>query len=216
MRWMKPSIAILLAVTLAGCAGMRHDRYCKWALPAWGVAAGGVAAGLGVSQSDSDPSSGQIAGAAAGGAMAGGILGAIIGHYVCEEPVAEAPPPPAAPPPAPPTARKIETILGPQFAFDKSNLTADGKQHVQHAVQVLKGMPNAHVLVEGHTDSIGTDAYNQRLSERRAKTVRDYMVQLGVEPSRVTARGYGKTRPVASNDTAEGRAQNRRVEILAE
>ncbi len=72
------------------------------------------------------------------------------------------------------------------------------------------------VRVEGHTDSIGTDAYNQALSERRANSVRDYMVGRGIAVGRLNSVGRGETRPVASNSTADGRAQNRRVEIIAQ
>jgi len=82
--------------------------------------------------------------------------------------------------------------------------------------KVMKDKPGMKVSVEGHTDSIGSEAYNQRLSERRAQAVRDYMIENGISPGRVATRGFGKSRPVASNETAEGRAQNRRVEIIAE
>jgi outer membrane protein OmpA-like peptidoglycan-associated protein len=70
------------------------------------------------------------------------------------------------------------------------------------------------VEVGGHTDSVGSEAYNQGLSERRADAVRDYLMSKGVKASRLTARGYGESRPVASNDTEEGRAENRRVELV--
>jgi len=68
--------------------------------------------------------------------------------------------------------------------------------------------------VAGHTDSVGTDSYNQGLSERRANAVKDYLTAQGIKASRLTARGYGESRPVASNDTDEGRAENRRVELI--
>jgi outer membrane protein OmpA-like peptidoglycan-associated protein len=68
--------------------------------------------------------------------------------------------------------------------------------------------------VEGHTDSIGTDDYNQQLSEHRAEAVRDYLVQQGISADTIVASGFGKTAPVASNDTPEGRQQNRRVELV--
>ena len=76
--------------------------------------------------------------------------------------------------------------------------------------------PELHILVEGYTDSVGSEAYNQRLSERRAESVRTYMVAHGIAPGRIETRGYGETKPVASNDTAEGRARNRRVVIVTE
>ncbi|HLY38311.1 MAG TPA: hypothetical protein VKU61_09765, partial [Candidatus Binatia bacterium] len=85
-------VALVLVLTLGGCAGMRHDKYCKYALPAWGAVAGGTGAGLGVSQGSDHASDGEIAGAAVGGTIVGGLLGALVGHYVCEP--EEAPPPP--------------------------------------------------------------------------------------------------------------------------
>ena len=77
--------------------------------------------------------------------------------------------------------------------------------------QLLNGHRDWQVTVEGHTDGIGTEAANGDLSERRAKTVRDYLASKGVASSRLTAQGLGETQPVADNTTAEGRAQNRRV-----
>ena len=80
----------------------------------------------------------------------------------------------------------------------------------------MREQPTLVVVVEGHTDSIGSDAYNMKLSQRRANAVRDYMVKNGVSGSRIKTEAYGKTRPIASNKTAEGRAQNRRVDIVTQ
>ena len=212
----KSAVAVMLAVLLAGCAAMRQDKYCKWALPVWGAALGGAGGGLGVSKSgDGDRNAAEIGGGAAGGAIAGGLLGWLVGHYVCEEAPEVVPPPP--PPPAPPAARrKIETLTGPSFEFNKATLTPEGRVHVEHAIDIMKGEPALLVVVEGHTDSIGSDAYNMKLSQRRAATVRDYMVKNGISPSRIQTEAFGKTKPIASNKTAAGRAQNRRVEIVAQ
>ena len=79
---------------------------------------------------------------------------------------------------------------------------------------ILLAYPGLKLQVEGHTDSVGSDEFNQRLSEQRAGAVRDYLVEQGVSSDSVTVRGFGKTRPVVSNDTPEGRQQNRRVEIV--
>jgi outer membrane protein OmpA-like peptidoglycan-associated protein len=79
---------------------------------------------------------------------------------------------------------------------------------------VLLAYPGLKIEVDGHTDNVGGDEYNQRLSEERAEAVRDYLVAQGVSRSSVNAIGFGKTHPVASNDTASGRQQNRRVEIV--
>jgi outer membrane protein OmpA-like peptidoglycan-associated protein len=211
-------VALATLVALGGCSGMRHDKYCKWGLPAWGAVAGGTGAGLAVSEGTDDPDNGAIAGAAVGGTIVGGLIGFLVGHYVCEP--EEAPPPPVAapPPPPPPPARgtKIAEIPGPNFEFDRAKLTAGGRRIVAEAARVLKDNPSIRVSVDGYTDSIGSDAYNQRLSERRARTVADALVDEGISPSRLDVRGYGESKPVADNKTAEGRARNRRVEIVVD
>jgi OmpA-OmpF porin, OOP family len=125
-------------------------------------------------------------------------------------PIAQAPPPP--PPPPPPAKQKI-VLRSVHFDFDKSNIRADARPVLDEAVNILKNQGNIDLVVEGHTDGIGTDAYNMRLSQRRADSVKQYLVQHGISPSRFRTEGYGKRRPVASNDTDDGRAQNRRVEL---
>src|SRR5207249_7101513 len=124
-------------------------------------------------------------GAAIGaGIVGGGLIGALLGHAVCD-PEKEAPPPPPAPaPPPPPPPAKVEplfTLHGPQFDFNKATLKPAGKKMVDDAVTVMKDKPSMKVSVEGHTDSIGSDAYNQKLSERRAGAVRDYVVSQGID-----------------------------------
>ena len=127
-----------------------------------------------------------------------------------------APPPPApvaqAAPPPPPAKKKI-VLRSVHFDFDKATLKADAKPILDEAVQVLKQEGSVDIVVEGHTDSVGTDQYNLGLSRRRAETVRTYLVDHGIARSRITAEGMGESKPVASNDTADGRAQNRRVEL---
>ena len=212
MRSTRTSIAILLAATLTGCAAMRQDPHCKWALPAWGAVAGGTGAGLGVGLGSDHATDGEIAGAAVGGTLAGGALGWLVGHYICEEKVAEAPPPPPPPPPAP-VHKKVELQADTYFDFNKATLKPAGKEKIDDVVREMKANPSVKALVEGHTDSIGSEAYNQKLSERRANAVADYMESQGIDSSRITTKGWGKTKPIASNKTKEGRAQNRRVEI---
>ncbi|MBP1686269.1 MAG: TonB-dependent receptor [Deltaproteobacteria bacterium] len=129
----------------------------------------------------------------------------------------EAPAPPApvaqaAPPPPPPAKKKI-VLRSVHFDFDKATLKAEAKPILDEAVQVLKQEGSVDIVVEGHTDSVGTDQYNLGLSRRRAETVRTYLVEHGIARSRITAEGMGESKPVASNDTADGRAQNRRVEL---
>lgn len=81
-------------------------------------------------------------------------------------------------------------------------------------VEVLNEQPERRVEIEGHTDAEGADGFNMQLSRERAEQVRSYLIQRGVDASRITAVGYGETRPIADNDTVEGRANNRRVEIV--
>jgi outer membrane protein OmpA-like peptidoglycan-associated protein len=129
-----------------------------------------------------------------------------------------APPPPAPavaeapPPPAPPQKKKI-VLRGVNFDFDKANIRADAEPILDAAVSTLQSEQPITIVVEGHTDSVGADQYNQGLSVRRATAVRDYLVKSGIDAGRLTIEGYGEKNPVASNDTAEGRAQNRRVEL---
>ena len=130
---------------------------------------------------------------------------------------AVAPPPPApAPTPAPPPAPAPITIdlNGVNFDFDKSTLRPDAVAILGEATEILKRYPDLRVEVAGHTDSVGTAAYNQGLSERRAKAVYDYLTSNGIDSSRLAGPvGYGLTRPIDTNETKEGRARNRRTEL---
>jgi OOP family OmpA-OmpF porin len=178
-----------------------------------GGALGGVGGGVGVDQIENGPTNGERAAGAGAGFVTGAVLGTLLGHVVCDPLKQTPPPPPVAK--APPPPRKIAELHGPEFDFNKATLHPEGKRMVDGAVKVMKDDPAMRVSVEGHTDSIGSDAYNQRLSERRASTVRDYMVEQGVAASRITAAGFGESKPVASNKTEAGRAENRRVDIIA-
>jgi len=131
-------------------------------------------------------------------------------------PPAPPPPPPPKPAPPPPAPKVIDRLtLQVLFDFDKATITEAGQKELEKAVTFVKKYPDAKVEVDGHTDSIGTHEYNQKLSERRAAAVREYLIkQAGVDSSKITAVGYGETKPVADNKTAAGRAKNRRVEIL--
>ena len=100
------------------------------------------------------------------------------------------------------------------FDFDKATLQSASYPELNRAVALMKANPNMEVEIAGFTDAQGTDAYNKDLSQRRANTVRDYISRQGVEASRLTAVGYGEESPVASNDTEDGRAENRRVEFV--
>lgn len=130
------------------------------------------------------------------------------------------PPPPApiaqAPPPPPPPMKKKIVLRGVNFDFDKANIRKDASRILDEAASTLKDEGNVAVMVVGHTDSRGTEPYNQKLSERRAVSVKDYLVKKGVSAARLTTKGMGEAQPVATNDTEEGRAENRRVELLVE
>lgn len=108
----------------------------------------------------------------------------------------------------------VVTLGGVLFEFNKAELTPGGMRNVQKLAEVLKQYPQRNVLIEGFTDSVGDDGYNQGLSERRANAVRAALVDMGVSADRIKNRGYGKNFPVAANNTAEGRQLNRRVEVI--
>ena len=131
--------------------------------------------------------------------------------------VPAAPAAPIAPAPAaaaPSSVKQAITIQAEAlFDFDKSVLKPAGKQSIDDAVAKMQRVDIEMVIATGHTDSIGTDAYNQKLSERRAKSVKEYMVAKGVPAAKITMLGKGETQPVATNKTKEGRAKNRRVDI---
>lgn len=101
-----------------------------------------------------------------------------------------------------------------EFAFNSAEITSVSFNEITNAVRFLREHPSTTAVVEGHTDSIGSDAFNQRLSERRADAVKTVLVNSGIDASRLTSRGYGESRPIASNDTEAGRQQNRRVTVV--
>ena len=134
-----------------------------------------------------------------------------------QAPAAAAPAPAAAPvpppPPAPVAAQKVTYAADAFFDFDKSVLKPEGRAKLDDLVGKIQGINLEVIIAVGHTDSIGSDAYNQRLSVRRAEAVKAYLVSKGIERNRIYTEGKGKKQPIASNATAEGRAKNRRVEV---
>jgi len=130
------------------------------------------------------------------------------------EPVPPSPEPPPPPPPPPTDAVKEKIVLrGVNFDFDRAEIRGDAAVILDEAVEILKRNPNRQVVIEGHTDWTGPEEYNQTLSENRAETVKKYMVENGVDEANLSVVGYGETQPVAPNDTRDGRARNRRVEL---
>ncbi|MEY2772241.1 MAG: Outer rane porin precursor [Pseudomonadota bacterium] len=125
-------------------------------------------------------------------------------------PAARPAPAPAQPPAA---ASKVTYASDAFFDFDKAVLKPEGKAKLDDLVGKVKGISLEVIIAVGHTDSVGADAYNQKLSVRRAEAVKAYLVSKGVEKNRVYTEGKGEKQPVADNKTKEGRAKNRRVEI---
>jgi OOP family OmpA-OmpF porin len=206
---------LTLAMVASGCATHRRWGMCALGGGLLGATMGGVGAGVYRYNSDDDIPSDQTMAAAAGiGAATGGLIGTLLGHYICDpvdEPVAQ-----AAPPAPPPAGTEIAEIKGTHFAFDSARLTSEGEAILDQAVGVMNEHPSINVSVEGHTDSVGSDQYNLGLGQRRADSVESYLVSRGISASRLSTVSHGESKPVASNDTAEGRAENRRVELIVQ
>jgi len=155
---------------------------------------------------------------------AAGCDGAIVAKPAAPAPAPAAAPAPApaakpaaapapAPAAAPAAATKVTYAADAFFDFDKAVLKADGKAKLDDLVGKVKGINLEVVIAVGHTDSVGSDAYNQKLSVKRAEAVKAYLVSKGIEKNRVYTEGKGEAQPVADNKTGAGRAKNRRVEI---
>ena len=202
----------LVAVMASACAGGAPPPAVCAAIGAVTLGGGGAALGAKLKKN-------HDGGAIGAGAAIGAVVGGATGYAICsalqeEKKPAPAPAPaPVAPAPAAPVKEKI-VLRGVNFDFDKSNIRPDAKVILDEAISILKRNPDAKIAVNGHTDSIGTEEYNLKLSDRRAASVVDYFAKGGLEKSRFTAKGYGEGQPVAPNDTKEGRAKNRRVELL--
>ena len=127
--------------------------------------------------------------------------------------VAPAPAPaPAYVAPQPAAPQKL-VLEGVNFDFDKATLRQEDVSELDKNVEALKAWGDVNIEVAGHTDSMGSDAYNMKLSQRRAEAVRNFLISRGVAADRLTAKGYGESQPVADNATEEGRFKNRRVEL---
>ncbi len=196
---------ILASTLLTGCAGLQKTDWPTCA------AVGGVGgAALGAIESSTWAAGGALVGAGMAAAYcwvhgAEAQQVAVVEEVVVEE-VAVAEP-----------AEAVRVELDVKFDFDKAQVKQESYGDIKALADFMKQYPQTSTVVEGHTDSVGSDAYNQGLSERRANAVREVLVnQYGVESGRVQAVGYGESRPVADNATAEGRAINRRVEAEVE
>ena len=125
---------------------------------------------------------------------------------------APTPPPPPPPPPAP-VSEKVTFAADAFFDFNKSDLKPEGRAKLDDLVSKMQGINLEVIIAVGHTDAVGGDAYNQKLSVKRSDAVKNYLTSKGVEKNRVYTEGKGEKQPVADNKTTEGRAKNRRVEI---
>lgn len=243
MKSLRAAVAALLLIQIVGCGAMQRPMWNKpWTYRS-GVASAvcgaiGAGAGVGIQQARTSCATVNNMGASSQncssignsndntfwlwgaliGAASGAILCGILGHLFLDpspELAMEMPPPPLEPEaaPVPPPTQKRIVLRGVQFGFDSSTISPEAAPVLDQAATLLKENPDVLVVIEGHTDSIGSDEYNMALSIRRAEAVYRYLVNRGVDPERLRVESYGKTRPVADNDSEAARAQNRRVEL---
>ena len=205
MKKVRMSLVILGAVLLmAGCASWNKTQ--KGAVV--GTAAGG-AMGAVIGNAAGNTALGAIIGAAVGG-----TAGAVIGNKMDKQAEEIAKTVPDAKVERVGEGIVVEFSSNVLFAFDKSDLSAEAKTSLDKLVKVLDSYPDTDIEVQGHTDSKGSLAYNQNLSENRAAVVSGYLKDKKIEYSRITIKGFGETVPKYDNETADGRSQNRRVEFL--
>jgi outer membrane protein OmpA-like peptidoglycan-associated protein len=196
---------------VSGCASMSIEKKYGTLLGAstGALVGGGLGCGIAAAVDDSgNDDTGYVIGCPTG-IVAGAIIGGVLGYVLTPE----AAPPPPPPPPAP---QERIILRGVHFDFDRYNIRSDAAPILDEAAEILGKHPDVTVDVNGYCDIIGGFAYNQRLSERRANSVARYLEGKGIPANRLVTHGYGKTHFVASNATAEGRAQNRRVELVPE
>lgn len=200
------TVASLVIAVLLGCAntGTLTDSKAKKGAILGALA--GAAAGAAIGGHE------HRAGGALIGAATGAVAGGLIGKYLDEQ------------------ARELDAIPGAEvqrrddsllvnfqsailFETGKSTLHPGAYDRLRSLATTLNNYPRSQVIVKGHTDSMGEEGYNQRLSEERADRVRNFLISEGLAPARITAIGFGETMPVATNSSDSGRSQNRRVEV---
>jgi outer membrane protein OmpA-like peptidoglycan-associated protein len=199
------AFALMLALTFPVLIGCNATKTTKGG--AIGAGVGGAIGGAIGHRSDN-----TVVGAIIG-ATVGGAAGALIGRHMDKQAEELRNDLEGA------TVERVgEGILitfesGLVFDFDSYNLREDTKINLNELAGTLKKYDDTNILIEGHTDNTGEDAYNQKLSESRAAAVESFLAQQGVENSRLTTKGYGESQPLDSNDTEAGKQKNRRVEV---
>jgi outer membrane protein OmpA-like peptidoglycan-associated protein len=204
MKYFSLISIIVVALIITSCASWNKTQ--KGA--AVGTVGGG-AAGAVIGKAAGNTALGAIIGAAVGG-----TTGAIIGNQMDKQAEEIAKKVPDAKVIRVGEGIVVEFSNNILFGFDKSSLSADAKSNLDKLVTVLEAYPDTDIEIQGHTDSKGSQAYNENLSIERSKAVSDYLISNNVAADRLTIVGYGETMPKYDNDTEEGRAQNRRVEFL--
>ena len=195
-------VVMAFLVFIVGCSASRTQKG-----GAIGAAAGGVAGAV-IGKQAGNTILGAIIGAAVGGAA-----GAYIGHYMDKQAAEIEQDLQGASVERVGEGIKITFNSGLLFDVNKATLRDASKAELTKLAQILNKYPDTNILVEGHTDNTGSEEYNLELSRQRAQSVENYLASLNVDPTRFTIMGYGESQPVATNDTAEGRQQNRRVDL---
>ncbi len=208
MNGMRSLVAVLALATtsqfaLAGCATWSNKE--KGAVIGAGA---GAAAGAILGKVTGNVARGAIIGAAVGGAA-----GAIIGHQMDQQAKEIEASVPGATVTRVGEGMVVTFPSGVLFDFDKAALRPAAESNLGKLAESLQKYPGENVLVVGHTDNVGTASYNERLSRERAESAAAYLRQQGVDAGRILTRGMGESDPVASNETADGRQLNRRVEL---
>ena len=204
MKRSRIAVATVVAVVTAGCASMGDQQKKGTGI---GAVAGGVVGAVIGHQTGSTARGALI------GAVVGGTAGTLIGRRMDGQ--------------AEKLARELEGAQvsrvgegiaitfdsGILFPFDSAELTSEARTNLRKLADSLQAEVRTEVMIVGHTDSAGSDAYNRELSERRGRAAQSYLSSIGVSPSRVRSSGRGESEPIASNDSDDGRRQNRRVEL---
>ena len=204
------SFCIIMALSMSGCWMSRDKQNAIIKGAALGGLAGG-AVGCGAAAAASAHSATAYGIGCPAGVGVGAIIGAILADLWYKAPVEAAPPPSPAPPPV---AMERIVLRGVRFDFNKARIRPDAAPVLDEAADILRQHQTVTVSVNGYCDRTGSAAYNLRLSRRRARAVSSYLKSKGIASSRLTIHGYGRTHFVASNGTSEGRAENRRVELV--